>query len=56
VVWWAFGRDPASNRSVKPEYAPPADLIPARRRARRRTRAPARRHRDVVDLAVRGYL
>jgi len=29
VVWWAFGRDPASNRSVKPEYAPPADLIPA---------------------------
>src|SRR5437899_2355083 len=25
-VWWAFGRDPASNRSVRPEYEPTRDL------------------------------
>jgi len=28
-VWRAYGRDPASNRSIKPEYEPPQDLVPA---------------------------
>ncbi|HYS16843.1 MAG TPA: DUF2207 domain-containing protein [Candidatus Binatia bacterium] len=57
VVWWAFGRDPASNRSVKPEYAPPADLIPAEAGALVDERAhPRDVIATVVDLAVRGYL
>ncbi|MGH7302622.1 MAG: DUF2207 domain-containing protein [Candidatus Rokuibacteriota bacterium] len=57
AVWWAFGRDPGSKRSVKPEYEPPATLIPAEAG----TLLDERAHpRDViatmVDLAVRGYL
>jgi hypothetical protein len=55
-VWSAFGRDPAKG-SVKPEYEPPAELIPAEAG----TLVDERAHpRDViatiVDLAVRGYL
>jgi len=56
-VWWAFGRDPGSNRSVKPEYAPPADVIPAEAGALVEERAhPRDVIATVVDLAVRGYL
>ena len=56
-VWWAFGRDPVGNRSVKPEYAPPADLIPAEAGALVDERAhPRDVIATVVDLAVRGYL
>jgi hypothetical protein len=57
VVWWAFGRDPASSRSVKPEYEPPGDLIPAQAGALVDERAhPRDVIATVVDLAVRGYL
>ena len=46
-VWSAFGRDPGAKRSVKPEYEPPADLIPAQAGALLDERAHhARRHRD----------
>ena len=56
-VWWAFGRDPASSRSVKPEYEPPGDLIPAQAGALVDERAhPRDVIATVVDLAVRGYL
>ena len=56
-VWWAFGRDPGSTRSVKPEYEPPADLIPAEAGALLDERAhPRDVIATVVDLAVRGYL
>ena len=56
-VWWAFGRDPGSKRSVKPEYEPPADLIPAEAGALLDERAhPRDVIATVVDLAVRGYL
>jgi hypothetical protein len=55
-VWSAFGRDPAKG-SVKPEYEPPPEVIPAQAG----TLVDERAHpRDViatvVDLAVRGYL
>ena len=56
-VWSAFGRDPGGTRSVKPEYAPPAGLLPAQAGVLVDERA---HMRDVVativDLAVRGYL
>src|SRR3989449_7759298 len=56
-VWWAFGRDPVSSRSVKPEYEPPGDLIPAQAGALVDERAhPRDVIATVVDLAVRGYL
>jgi len=56
-VWWAFGRDPGGRRSVKPEYEPPADLIPAEAGALMDERAhPRDVIATVVDLAVRGYL
>jgi len=56
-VWWAFGRDPGSKRSVKPEYEPPAGLIPAEAGALLDERAhPRDVIATVVDLAVRGYL
>jgi Predicted membrane protein (DUF2207) N-terminal domain/Predicted membrane protein (DUF2207) C-terminal domain len=56
-VWWAFGRDPGGQRSVKPEYEPPADLIPAEAGALMDERAhPRDVIATVVDLAVRGYL
>src|SRR5207249_6479038 len=56
-VWWAFGRDPGSKPSVKPEYAPPPDLIPAEAGALVDERAhPRDVIATVVDLAVRGYL
>ncbi len=57
LAWWRYGRDPTTNRSIKPEYAPPEDLAPAEAG----TLLDERAHpRDViatmVDLAVRGYL
>jgi hypothetical protein len=56
-AWRRFGRDPAMNRSIKPEYAPPRGLTPAEAGALVGERAEPR---DVaatlVDLAVRGYL
>ena len=56
-VWSAFGRDPGAKRSVKPEYAPPADLIPAQAGVLLDERAHTRDVvATIVDLAVRGYL
>ncbi len=57
AVWWAFGRDPGAKRSVKPEYEPPANLIPAEAGTLLDERAhPRDVIATVVDLAVRGYL
>ena len=57
TVWWAFGRDPGAKRSVKPEYAPPVDLIPAEAGVLLDERAHTRDVvATIVDLAVRGYL
>ncbi|OGL13738.1 MAG: hypothetical protein A3K12_06195 [Candidatus Rokubacteria bacterium RIFCSPLOWO2_12_FULL_71_19] len=57
VAWRAYGRDPAANRSAKPEYAPPEGLSPAEAGTLVDERAEPR---DVaatlVDLAVRGHL
>jgi predicted membrane protein DUF2207 len=56
-VWSAFGRDPGAKQSVKPEYEPPADLIPAQAGTLVDDRAhPRDVIATVVDLAVRGYL
>ena len=56
-VWWAFGRDPGGKRSVKPEYEPPTDMIPAEAGALIDERAhPRDVIATVVDLAERGYL
>jgi len=56
-VWSAFGRDPGAKRAVKPEYAPPADLIPAQAGVLLDERAhPRDVVATIVDLAVRGYL
>jgi hypothetical protein len=56
-VWWAFGRDPGARRSVKPEYEPPAGIIPAEAGALLDECAhPRDVVATVVDLAVRGYL
>jgi hypothetical protein len=56
-VWQAFGRDPASNRSIKPEYEPPGGLMPAEAGVLVDDRADPRDViATVVDLAVRGYL
>jgi hypothetical protein len=56
-AWRVYGRDPGAGRSIKPEYEPPPDLIPAEAGALVDERA---QPRDVVstlvDLAVRGYL
>ena len=56
-VWWAYGRDPAANRSVKPEYEPPDGLIPAEAGTLVDEKAEPREVlATIVDLAVRGYL
>ncbi|HZN49665.1 MAG TPA: DUF2207 domain-containing protein [Methylomirabilota bacterium] len=56
-VWSAFGRDPGAKQSVKPEYEPPTDLIPAQAGTIVDDRAhPRDVIATVVDLAVRGYL
>jgi hypothetical protein len=56
-VWSAFGRDPGRKRSVKPEYTPPANLIPAQAGVLLDERAHTRDVvATIVDLAVRGYL
>lgn len=57
LVWWAYGRDPAATRSVKPEYEPPPGLIPAEAGALVDEKAEPREVlATIVDLAVRGYL
>ena len=57
LVWWAYGRDPAAGRSVKPEYEPPAGLGPAQAGALVDERAEPRDViATIVDLGVRGYL
>jgi hypothetical protein len=57
VAWRRYGRDPAIGRSIRPEYAPPAELSVAEAGALLDERVEPR---DVVatlvDLAVRGYL
>jgi len=56
-TWRAYGRDPAINRSIKPEYAPPDGIIPAEAGALVAERAhPRDVSATLVDLAVRGYL
>lgn len=56
-VWWTFGRDPASNRSIKVEYEPPPGLLPAEAGALLSEKAhPRDVTATIVDLAVRGYL
>ena len=56
-VWSAFGRYPGATQSVKPEYEPPTDLIPAQAGTIIDDRAhPRDVIATVVDLAVRGYL
>jgi len=57
LVWWAYGRDPAATRSVKPEYEPPPGLAPAEAGALVDERAEPRDViATIVDLGVRGYL
>ncbi len=57
LAWWAYGRDPAPKRSVKPEYEPPAGLLPAEAGALADEKAePREALATIVDLAVRGYL
>lgn len=57
LVWWAYGRDPAATRSVKPEYEPPEGLIPAEAGALVDEKAEPREVlATIVDLAVRRYL
>src|SRR5712691_9060660 len=57
LVWWAYGRDPAATRSVKPEYDPPPGLIPAEAGTLVDEKAEPREVlATIVDLAVRGYL
>jgi uncharacterized membrane protein YgcG len=57
LVWRAYGRDPASNRSIKPEYQPPTGLTPAEAGTLIDEKA---ERSDViatlVDLGVRGYI
>ncbi len=57
LAWWTYGRDPPTDLSIKPEYAPPESLAPAEAG----TLLDERAHpRDViatlVDLAIRGYI
>lgn len=55
-TWSAYGRDPAMNRSVKPEYAPPDGIMPAEAGALVTERGyPRDVSATLVDLAVRGY-
>ena len=56
-AWRSYGRDPATNRSIKPEYAPPDDLAPAEAGVLVSERAhPSDVVATIVDLAVRGYM
>lgn len=57
LVWRAWGRDPALNRSIMPEYAPPPGLTPAEAGALADTRVEPREIiATLIDLGVRGYL
>ncbi len=56
-IWQAYGRDPASNTSIKPEYEPPRGIVPAEAGTLVDERAEPRDFvATLVDLAVRGYL
>lgn len=57
LVWRAYGRDPAINRSIKPEYEPPPGILPAEAGALIDQKAePSDVVATLVDLGVRGYL
>jgi uncharacterized membrane protein YgcG len=57
LVWRAYGRDPAANRSIKPEYGPPGELTPAEAGTLIDERAePSDVVAALVDLGVRGYI
>jgi uncharacterized membrane protein YgcG len=57
LVWRAYGRDPAVKRSIKPEYEPPAGILPAEAGALIDQKAePSDVVATLVDLGVRGYL
>lgn len=57
LIWRAFGRDPAANRSIKPEYGPPPGLVPAEAGTLIDQKAePTDIIATLVDLGVRGYL
>jgi uncharacterized membrane protein YgcG len=57
LVWRAYGRDPVSHRSIKPEYAPPAELTPAEGGTLIDERAePSDVIATLIDLGVRGYI
>lgn len=57
VAWRSYGRDPATNLSIKPEYAPPPELAPAEAGVLVSERAhPSDVIATIVDLAVRGYM
>lgn len=56
-AWRAHGRDPRLDRSIKPEYGPPAGMSPAEGGTLIDQRADSREViATLVDLAVRGYL
>ncbi len=57
LAWRRYGRDPVTNLSIKPEYAPPTDLSPAEAGVLVSERAqPSDVVATLVDLAVRGYM
>jgi uncharacterized membrane protein YgcG len=57
LVWRVYGRDPGGAPVIKPEYRPPADLMPAAGGALVSERAlPRDVVATLVDLAVRGFV
>jgi uncharacterized protein (TIGR04222 family) len=57
LLWRAYGRDPQSNQSIKPEYGPPPGLVPAEAGALLDQKAePSDVIATLVDLAVRGAI
>jgi uncharacterized membrane protein YgcG len=57
LLWRAYGRDPQADHSIKPEYGPPPDLVPAEGGALLDQKAePSDVIATLVDLAVRGAI
>lgn len=57
LLWRAYGRDPQSARSIKPEYGPPPGIVPAEGGALLDQKAePSDVIATLVDLAVRGAI
>jgi hypothetical protein len=57
LLWRAYGRDPQTHRSIKPEYGPPPRLTPAEAGTLIDERAePIDIVATLIDLGVRGYL